>query len=217
MKLYEEFLNRINVSVPVIEHNSEWAFVFRTYGNGWRTPFVLMTVQWTQVDNRLGSYLITYHKAVHDGFLQRRYFEKYNDKRVAWDEYDDYFKFWEVRKYIKPGLKESLSPIYGDNPMLFSAWEMFVYTHDEWVSKQPPEFRVYVEGVIDDCRTDNERIKSYQNALLYLTTREPNVLRVWKSEIMGRLRNYGHWLGRLLVSDALPPLILKEEPSIVTE
>mgnify|MGYP003475227717 CR=1 FL=1 len=216
MKLYEEFLARINVNVPVIEHHSEWAFLFRTYGEGWRTPFVLMTVQWTQVENRVGHYIIAYHKAVHDGFGSNRYFEKYNDARVAWDEYDDYFKNWEVRRYIKPGLQESLAPVYGDNQMLFSAWEMFIFTHDTWVARQPPEFRVYVEGAIDDLRSDNERIKSYQNALLFLTTREPTVLKTWKNEIMGRMRNYGHWLGRLLTSNAFPPLAKEASSSIIT-
>jgi hypothetical protein len=206
VKLYEEFLQRIKVSVPVIEHHTEWAFLFRTYGDGWFTPFVLMTVQWVTVENRVGHYLLTYNKAIHDGYVKKLYFEKYKDVRLAWDEYEDYFKNWEVRNYIKPGLSESLMPIFGDNEMLFSAWEMFVYTHDGWVARQPPEFRVYVEGAIDDARSDNERIKSYQNALLFLTTREPNVLRAWKSEIMGRMRNYGHWLGKLLISDSLPPM-----------
>ena len=215
MKLYEEFLSRINVSVPVVEHHSEWAFLFRTYGDGWQTPFVLMTATWTQSENRVGYYLIAYHRAVHDGFSTKRYFEKYNDTRVAWDEYDDYFKNWEVRRYIKPGLKESLSPIFGDNQMLFSAWEMFIYTHDGWVARQPPEFRVYVEGVIDDARSDNDRIKSYQNALLFLTTREATILRAWKNEIMGRMRNYGHWLGRLLSSDLLPPVAKEERLSTI--
>ena len=133
MKLYEEFLNRINVNVPVIEHHSEWTFLFRTYGEGWLTPFVLLTVQWTTVENRVGFYILSYHKAVHDGHISRRYFDKYKDIRLAWDEYDQYFKNWEVRNYIRPGLSESMNPIHGDNAMLFAAWEMFVYTHDGWI------------------------------------------------------------------------------------
>ena len=79
MKLYEEFLQRIKVNVPVIEHNSDWAFLFRTYGEGWFTPFVLMTVQWITVENRVGHYLLTYHKAIHDGYAKKQYFEKYKD------------------------------------------------------------------------------------------------------------------------------------------
>jgi hypothetical protein len=215
MKLYEEFLTRINVKVPVVEHHNEWAFLFRTYGEGWKTPFVLMNVQWNQIDNRVGHYLITYHKALHDGYQQRRFFEKYNDTRVTWDQYESYFINWEVRRYITPGIQESMLPIFGENQMLFSAWEMFVYTHDGWVARQPPEFRVYVEGAIDDTKTDNERIRAYQNALLFLTTREPSALKTWKNEIIGRMRNYGHWLGRLLTGNLLPP-VEKEESLILT-
>jgi hypothetical protein len=214
MRLYDEFLSRLDIRVPIIEHHNEWAFLFRTYGEGWKTPFVLMQVQWVQMDNRVGQYLITFNRAIHDGHAHKRYFEKYNDIRVNWDEYDSYFTNWEVRRYIKPGLKESMTPIHGDNEMLFSAWEMFVYTHDNWIARQSPEFRVYVEGVVDDARSDNERIRSYQNALLYLTTREPSVLRVWKNEVMGRLRNYGHWLGRLLTTDALPPMDDAQHPML---
>lgn len=206
MKLYEEFLTRLNVSVPVIEHHADWTFLFRTHGEGWLTPYVLMSVQWTNVDNRVGYYMMTYWKAVYDGHTSKKYFEKYKEVRLAWDEYDDYFRNWEVRRYIKPGLQESMTPIYGENTMLFSAWEMFVYMHDGWIARQSPEFRLYVEGAIDDGRSDNDRIKSYQNALLFLTTREPKVLQAWKIEIMARLRNYAHWLGRLLTSDSLPPV-----------
>ncbi len=215
MKLYEEFLNRINVKVPVVEHHSDWAFLFRTYGTGWLVPFVVLTVEWKSVENRVGYYMLTYHKAVHDGYGIGKSIDNYKELRISWDEYDDYFLNWEVRNYIKPGLSESLTPICGANEILFSAWEMFVYIHDGWIARQPPEFRVYVEGVIDDARSDNERMKSYQNALLFLTTREPKVLRTWKNEIMGRLSNYAHWLGRLLLSDDLP--LMKNGPLLILE
>jgi hypothetical protein len=213
MKPYEEFLQRIRVNVPVVEHHNEWSFLFRTLGDGWYTPFVLMNAQWVAIENHVGYYMITYQKTIHDGYAKRSYFENYKDVRVAWDEYDDYFKNWEVLNYIRPEVRENLKPIFGENEMLFSAWEIFVYTHDGWVARQPPEFRVYVEGAIDETRSDNDRIKSYQNALLFLTTREPNVLRAWKSDIMGKMRNYAHWLGRLLDSGSLLP---KKEASFVT-
>lgn len=217
MKLYEEFLNRLDVSVPVIEHHNNWSFVFRTYGEEWKTPFVLMQVQWVQSDNLLGQYFVSFHKALHDGYLNKRYFNKYNDVYVNWDKYDSYFIDWEVRKYIGSGIKQGLTPIYGEKEILFSAWEMFVFTHDKWVSCQSPEFRVYVEGVVDKTRRSEERISSCQNALLYLNTVEPQLSRVYKNEILSRFHNYGHWLGRLLDSGQLPTFDLSVEPQLALE
>lgn len=205
MKLYEEFLDRLGLNLPVIEHSSDWSFLFRTYGDGWLTPFISMQVNWTCPENRVGYYQLNFQKPVHDGYYGRKFFEKYKEIRLAWDEYDDYFKNWEVRKYVKPGLAASLSPVYG-NDFVLGAWEVFVYTHDGWIARQPSEFRMYVEGVIDETKSKEDRLAAYQNALIYLSNCEPAVLRTWKNEIFERWNNnYAHWLGRfLLLEDATP-------------
>lgn len=204
MKLYEEFLDRLGLNVPVIEHVSHWSFLFRTYGDGWMTPFISMRVDWTCLENRVGYYQLNFNKPCHDGYYSRRFFEKYKEVRLAWDEYDDYFKNWEVRKYVKPGLVASLAPVYGDN-FIFGMWEVFVYTHDGWIAKQPSEFRMYAEGVIDESKSNADRAIAYQNAVTYMSHCEPTALRTWKNEILEPLNNnYAHWLGRFLMSSDEP-------------
>jgi hypothetical protein len=201
MKLYEKFLSRLGLDLPVIEHSSNWSFLFRTYGDGWLTPFITMKVDWVCPENRVGYYQLLFHQPIHDGYSIRRFFEEYKQLRLTWDEYDTFFENWEVRRYIKPGMQESLEPVYGDD-LVLRAWEVFVYTHDSWIAKQPSEFRMYVENVIDDTKSKDQRLAAYQNALIFMSNCEPSALRVWKNEIFERWNNnYAHWLGKFLTPE----------------
>ncbi len=191
MKLYQEYFLRHNIDGMVVEHNNQGALILRT-----KDSWLLVTIKWQDNGIHPGKYIVEYLSPIHNGYANRRLFQKYNVKELSWDEYEDYFLSWSDSMMVP-------DVISGDKKVVLTAWEMFVYCYDGWLAQQSSELRWYVYSCLDTDQSVETRYSGYQNCLLYLTAKDPDVLKVWKYEVLSLTQHYSEWLAALVKKQIL--------------
>lgn len=196
MQLYEEYLCRHKINKPLVSYQHASTVIL--VGGHMPTRWAIVSVVWSDPVAHPGHYVVEYLRPIHDGYACNKYFEKYNEKDIYWDEYEDYFL------QMAQGLKHHVSPagcpatvptmVYGSKEILLSLWEMFLFVYDSWMCHQPGELKNYVYSSIHPDASVQERYSGYMESLIYLATKAPAVLKSWKTDFMPFVQNYATWL-----------------------
>jgi hypothetical protein len=198
MRLYEEYFKRHAIKdIPLVRYDSMGALILRTEDTTyWHSSWLLVTIKWVDGGIHPGKYVVEFYSPIHNGYLKQRLFQKYNAKELEWDQYEDYFLNWSrsLDGDSMPGV------VTGGKEVILTAWEMFVYCYDGWFAHQESELRHYVDRCLDVDLPLANRYAGYQNCLIYLTARHPNVLKVWKYEVLALVQHYSGWLAALVES-----------------
>jgi len=200
MRLFEEYFQRHGIKgIPVVRHDNLGALILRTQDSTyWHSSWLLVTIKWVDGGIHPGKYVVEFYSPIHNGFTKQRLFQKYNVKELEWDEYEDYFLNWSRSLEGAAGARKTPGVVRGGNEVVLTAWEMFVYCYDGWFARQESELRHYVDRCLDVDLPLAHRYAGYQNCLIYLTARHPNVLKVWKYEVLALVQHYSEWLAALV-------------------
>ncbi len=195
MRLYDEYLKRRGITVPVVQHRQEGAVLLWTTDpliSTWQNRWVLVTARWRPDDDHPGKYEVVYHLPVHNGGTKGRLFAQMPPIMLEWDEYEDFFYKWAA------GLK-GVRPASGHRQVVLTAWEMFVFCYDDWFRRQGSDLKDrHLYTSIDDQLSADARYAGYQSVLLYLSAHHPAVLQAWKYEMLMKVYNYSDWLVDLI-------------------
>lgn len=190
MLLQEEYLMRNSITdVPIVNYITNGSILLKI-DNG----YLLMTITWKEHDRGPGSYHISYHTPIHDGYLKNCYFNKIEkfDREIEWDEYYSYILSWS---------KNNVIPVCGDKEVILAAWEIFVFCCDGmFVDYSNHAFEKLIYRSLNDEITLDERFQGYQECMVYMSSEIPALLRSFKHDVLPHIQNYCHWLANLIKS-----------------
>jgi hypothetical protein len=201
MRLYEEYLQRHLLSVPLVRHEDQGSIILRTTdAKHWNSRWIFVTIRWQDQGIHPGKYYIEFYSPIHDGYGSGRLFSKSSAKEIEWDEYEDYFLAWSngLEGFLDRPSRESTRVVSGEKEVILTAWEVFLFCYDGWFAAQSSELRSYIDRSIDLDLPLERRYIGYQDSLIYLTARHPAILKSWKYDMLGLVQNYSHWLAQLI-------------------
>lgn len=193
MRLHEEYFKRHNIKdIPLVNYCNQGAVILRTVDPEiWQNRWVLVRIEWVEHPQHPGMFKVEFSVPVHNGVEKSRLFSRLPSTEKEWDEYEDFILDWT-------GKLRGVVPVRGMKEVTLAAWEMFVYCYDGWFRKQSHEIKEILFASLDEDLPIFERYKGYQDAMIFLSTHHPGVMKAWKYEILSQVHNYSDWLARLI-------------------
>jgi len=189
MHLYEEYLARHSITLPVVKHTGQGYLFFKeSDDDSWRIASILLTDQKQGPNN----YSIKVFKPVR---MADAYFglnPVYEEDDIEWDDYEDFILDWcRVLSNFKIALTES--------DIFFAAWEMFIVANDEWFSRNFPSDVLY--STLDEDLSRVERLHNIRECACSISLKSPTRYRTWRDEVLNLVDNYAYWLCDIIKND----------------
>lgn len=201
MRIYEEYIKRYNLSLPIVKHINFGCIFLRnssTVSNG--IEWLLYTISFKPPSNHPGEYIIRTLRPIHDGCKSSYNFQTIDEDIVEWDKYESHVMGW-IRK------KNKNHVIHGTKEVVLTAWEIFIHTHDSFFAKNYSPNIIF--NTIDDSASIKDRYNSYQECINILQNEYTEVYNYWKFEMVEYIRNYSHWLSQLVIDYGETPNPIK--------
>jgi len=190
MHLYEEYLARHCITLPVVKHTGQGYVFFReNESDSWRIASIVLQEQKQGPSN----YCIRVFKPVRGGDKYFSLFAVYEENDVEWDDYEDFVLEWSN---VLSNFKIATS-----SEAFCAAWEMFVYANDEWFSKNIPLDILY--GTLDEDLLTTERMHNIYECVQSMSYKSPSRHRVWQDDVMNLVENYAYWLCDIIKNGSL--------------
>ncbi len=192
MFLQEEYLKRhgLDKEVHIVNYVTSGAVLLKTAGNS----YVLMKIKWEDHPRRPGKFEVTFMTPVHNGYADACFFETIlpdSTHILEWDHYLNHLINWSK------GV--GATPVCGDIEVILATWQIFVYGCDEYLAKYMTHTLEQLISVsLNESKSISERFTAYQNALVLISTSYPDLLRLYKHEVLPRISNYCQWLATLI-------------------
>jgi len=194
MKLYEEYLARHGLKIPVVNHCTNGS-VFLQRDRTSKYNYSFLKIFWVENPRGPGNYVITHLCPIRDGFHQQGHiFDRISSVNVYWDQYEDYLLDW-IATNIQ--LEKTMQPVPSER-CLFAAWEMFVYIFDSWFNNQPQSIKTVLFDTLDEDNSHGFRTQSYKEICNYMSVNTPAILKIWREEILIWVGFYSGWLSKLI-------------------
>jgi hypothetical protein len=206
MKLYEEYLKRHSIKIPLVEYCNSGSLILKTKDlSTWSSQWLLMFICWENHHAHPGSFRISIHSANHDSKLSA--YKKELEILLKWDEYEDFILNLEVPVAVKWTFNEKtlelveqlkfVSPVVGEDEATMAIWEMFVFAHDTWFCKQPDRIKNLLYNTLNADLTLKERYENCCGLSSLLSITNPHIYRIWKYDFLGKISDYSHWLAKI--------------------
>ena len=194
MRICEEYLQRHQIKdVPLILSPNRGALLLRKSFPSCKQTWCLLSFYW-QEQTSPGNYIFTTEFPLHNSSKNGKLFTTDNPpKKIKWADYENYILELSYRFYIS-----GFAPVNGSyKELTINAWEMFVFQYDEFFSQQQSQVKRLLFETLDFEKSIDDRYKSYELMCKYLEKYSPNVLKIWKFEILMRLQKYSNWLAEI--------------------
>jgi hypothetical protein len=183
MRLYDEYLKRHGLCLPLVRHANKSTLLFRVLDNSlWQSHWLLFSAEWHHKRGETGHYEVSFSAPNRDQSTLV-HLEK---AKIQWDEYDRYFMNWPV---LNTGV-EYLSREDAASEL----WQIFQFCHDAWISRQPYEIQEILHDCTDMQRSEQARKASQEFVLFYLQQEYPTILSAWQHDMIGWFQFYADWL-----------------------
>lgn len=202
MRLYEEYLKRHNLEIPIVHHFSTGSILLKSQ-DSFLGSHKWIFMFWTWVDNPRcpGHYDIRIRLPIRNGFQKQRRDQTFVDACFnssqsvikRWDEYEDFFYEW------LPTLK-FVYPVKKTKSLILDAFEMFVFIFDDWFNLQPQKVKRILFEVLDKENSLQTRYDNFCDLIAYLKNHQ-EIFSVWKKEISDYLPSYSEWLINLIENE----------------
>jgi len=190
LKISDEYLMRHSIHGPFVKHTSRGVLFIREmcdYGVYW----TILTTEWNHPGNHPGSYSVKYLCPVHN--VRSFEFElslECTDMRLQWEEYEDFFE-----RFSKSYKKSSI--VNEHKEIILMAWEMFAYSHDNYLCKNFKNHYNLLFKSLDFTTCVDSRYKSYLEFMKILGNEEV-YFSSFKSDLNKYVNNYSYWLVDLI-------------------
>jgi hypothetical protein len=196
VRLFDEYLQRHNLSYIGPRHCSSGALILRADPTIWNHHWLLIKIKWLTDVQHPGTYQIHFDAPIHNSEnLSSCFSNELNPITLQWDEYDNWLLDWA-------GCVQSVEPIARKTKrgweVILVLWEIFVFCFDNWFSQQSSIIKEKLFQSLDEEETIKLRYKNYQEILLFLQQQFPNIWKIWNSDFLEYYHNYSDWLVTLL-------------------
>jgi len=204
MKIFEEYLSRHNINVPLVKHDqgclilkTDKKFCDKALGcQNW----CVFSISWHDQGVRPGQYNLSLRSP--------RSSNKYQDLKnlinchfsfqKKWCEYEEFLYDWT-------NSLEGLTPILDEKEKILASWEIFVCTNESWFLKQSQGLKKSLFKTIDLESSSQFRygsLEDFQNIDIFKYSSAHNI---WKNNFLKLVKNSGligynylNWLGELI-------------------
>lgn len=184
MQLVEEYLNRHNLNnVPLMKHIVDVGYVFSRKETSSNITWTVLQINYVEQEAHPGYYQITITKPRHNGFTEGVMFEKSENIRIEWGDYEAWMLNW-MNKNKKTIVPET------NNSAVLTAWEMFVYSCDSWMSLHSRNEDLF----------QSLNYEASPDARMAALTRSLNVFKdkklnsAWREHVRTYTNNYCGWM-----------------------
>jgi len=203
MRLFEEYLHRHNLhDVHVVHHCSAaslvlntresdlWSALLNKDFSGLMPPYAVLNVRWEHNDHHPGHYEINISYPIHDGY-KANLFCTSSIASIKWHEYESYIL----------ALCDRLNgfEVVRDHRLIsLAAWEMFVYSYDNWFLNQGGDIKYLLFESLDKENSFEKRLGCCHELIKKLSMTHNSVVRAWKFDVCGKINNHADWLANLI-------------------
>lgn len=184
MRIFEEYLKRHNIDVPIVHHCNVGTLILKADGFEW----MVMEIRWISHDYHPGQYSIEINTPIHDGYINDCVFTKNSPVYKKWDEYENFLLGTSVYNKFKP--------VSDPKEIIMTVWEMFVYSCDSWFAKKDSVVKQLLFESLDKDNSIDLRYKKHKEVLSHVDYSLIN--RIWTYEMLAKTQNYAFWLSTAL-------------------
>lgn len=199
MQLYEEYLGRHAINMPLVKHCAQGFLFFKRHAdNGFH--WHILQINWMPNTRGPGTYSIKLKRPRRNSTLGKNHpiaidFEQIEDERViAWDKYEDYF----YKQIIGSSFFNPNHVVKDFKEITLTAWEMFIFSNDAYFSRNIRNFNDdLLFKTLDFNATINSRFNHYKNYIKnHLEMNGP--FKSWIVDINSYQHSYCHWLVNII-------------------
>lgn len=192
MFLFEEYLQRHNLSYNGPQHCWFGGIVLKTDPEIWNHKWLFVSIQWVPEAHHPGNYLLNFYNPVHNGEVHRPFLEE-KPLTLSWDNYEEWMFSWISKCQGKPLVQKTKRGW----ELILSLWEIFVFIFDDWFSNHPFRIKEQLFASLDNELPIKQRYENYQAISLFLQQQHPQIYKVWEKKILFYFHNYSEWLVNL--------------------
>lgn len=183
MLIYEEYLTRHKIAVPVVQRVNTGSFFHKVFGP---------TVQWFITSIKLGDppesgpqvFNVSTHLTGFGGMRRSTQINQFTN--IQWAEFDDFIMEWA--KSVPPE-----NAVFGEQNVELTAWELFVAEQESIFVKNYGSSSLLFE-TLDLTSSLEARYAAYQKLMLSVDPSRDPLYSTWEQRRQSYLRTYCHWL-----------------------
>lgn len=204
MRLYEEYLQRHQIRIPLVHHCAGVSCVIRVgdrriwsgFTSSEELAFKLpvhavLEIRWVHASSRPGEYHISIKSPLHDATQGSGCYSYPYSVVVKWHEYED--SVYRICELLK-GARTYQEP----HDLLLAIWEMFVYAHDTWFCRQSGDLKYLLYQTLDREVASTQRVSCVQEAVRRIAAVNPVAAKMWRDEFLVHLQQENEWLAGLI-------------------
>lgn len=189
MYLFEEYLQRQQITIPVVHHCSAGIVILQNQKKI-KTVFFIDRIE---DDAKPCYYQITLKSPIHNGFKQNLFFKQEEVFNLKWQEYEDFFWSWAKQN-------ENYEVVSGKNNIFLASLEILAFVYDSWFSEQSYSIKEMLFNAIDNESDLEKRCENYWSLFKYFYNFEPKIYERFQINLLSKTKNYSEWLAKFLNS-----------------
>lgn len=192
MNLFEEYFSRHNITnVDLVYHTSSSEYLFFKKKIDEKMNWIILSIEWISSKDHPGHYEISLCSPISNSFLKDIKFSRIKSFERKWNEYENFFLF-EKEFY---NIVKDYEIIENKEDSFFSLWEMFVFSHDEWFSRQNFDTKELLFKTLDE---KNKNRRYHIDEMMAVISTNQIVFNSWKTCFLDKFKKIPFWLVKLL-------------------
>jgi hypothetical protein len=185
MRLYEEYIKRHNLAVPIISH-ADYSVLFlrREKANG--IDWKIFTAQFRRDMQRHGLYQCILNQPQRNSIGSG--YRPLSSWEIEWDCFEDYMLGFDGKDSIVTGTQE----------VMLAAWEIFVFQAERYLVKYASNDDFF--GSLDLTLSVERRYEHINRFIQTNSFKTCEVYVYWTREMSKSVNDYSHALARVLTS-----------------
>ncbi len=190
MSLYEEYLNRHSIDIPVILYNNNTnVYVANDY-----TPVPRrFSITWYEQESHPGYFVFSYCELIHNGFESERLAREFIDSgAIYWDHYEGM-----VKKYVNLMRNDGFRAV-SEELQEIASWQGYLTVIDSFLSKEMDTdfFNLVGQSLCSSLSLD-VRLEAIESAIDKISDISPSLCDMWFDEFLP-VNNNNSWLVKLI-------------------
>ena len=199
MKLFQEYSQRHNLSIPYVHHGNGRCVIRNYDGKKFPSRWLFIELIWNIENESLGVFTFKVLYPSHDsgykqinGYSVPSYFYSAVAENWKWSEHEK--KMYSWNRNLKYHNSSFLELITDKNLALLNAWEVFVFMHDTWLAKQNFNIKNLVYESLNKELSNSKRTEICMDLFEKFTIQNPKLMYNWSETILKYFNNYSDWL-----------------------
>lgn len=186
MYLFEEYYKRHNIQSLQFFYNSFYTVLECNKINH------ILSSKWNNDLRHPGHFKISLKIVNHNGSDYQEIFYNIMEDNVEWNEYEHFMNDF----FTKIKQKNTTINVLKKEKIDLVIWELFLYSTDNFFSKQPKEIKNHLALSLDKKLNTNDRM--FNQMLILQKYNNTPIHKIWKNNFEVIIENYSPWIEKIL-------------------